>query len=137
MDWNDQFFFMAFGTSAGICCREVRPRSLYFYTPCGSNSAYLDGTKAYKLTAPGPVPKKLLWSVTVCASETRTIIDTDLGRGAVRTMFKDPQPNEDGSYDIFFGQNAPSRERKSAGQDEPGQRLVHFPAYLRPTRTHF
>ena len=81
---------------------------MYFYTPRDVTGAYLDGGKNYKLTIPGPVPAKLFWSVTVYDSETRTIINTDQGRGAVRTMFERPEANADGSFDIFFGPHAPN-----------------------------
>ena len=82
--------------------------------------------KSYKLTVPGPVPAKLFWSVTVYDSETRTIIDTDLGRGAVRTMFEDPQPNEDGSYEIFFGPEAPLGKENQWVKTNPGKGWFTF-----------
>jgi hypothetical protein len=123
---NDHYFFMAWGTSAGIGRRQVGPGSLYFYTPRDATGAYLDGTKSYKLNVPGPVPAKLFWSVTVYDSETRTIIDTDQGRGAVRTMFENPQPNEDGSFDIYFGPKAPEGKENQWVKTIPGKGWFTF-----------
>lgn len=99
---------MAFGTSAGIGRQQVGQGSLYFVGLRDSSGTYLDGGKNYRLKIPGPVPAKLFWSVTVYDSETRTIIDSGQGRGAVRTMFENPQPNADGSFDIFFGPDNPA-----------------------------
>jgi hypothetical protein len=104
---SDYYFFAAWGTSAGIGRREVGPGSLYFVGMKDSTNTYLDGGKNYRLTIPGPVPASQFWSVTVYDSETRTIIDTDQGRGAVRSMFEKPEANPDGSFDIFFGPDAP------------------------------
>ena len=123
---NDHYFFMAWGTSAGIGRRQVGPGSLYFYTPRDADGAYLDGAKNYKLNVPGPVPAKLFWSVTVYDSETRTIIDTDQGRGAVRTMFEHPQPNEDGSFDIYFGPDAPDGKENQWVKTIPGKGWFTF-----------
>jgi len=123
---NDHYFFMAWGTSAGIGRRAVGPGSLYFYTPRDATGAYLDGAKSYKLTVPGPVPAKLFWSVTVYDSETRTIIHTDQGRGAVRTMFEKPKPNEDGSFDIFFGPDAPAGKENQWVKTIPGKGWFTF-----------
>ena len=124
--WNDHYFFMAWGTSAGIGRRAVGPGSLYFYTPRDASGAYLDGAKNYKLTVPGPVPASLFWSVTVYDSETRTIINTDQGRGAVRTMFENPQPNDDGSFDIFLGPDAPEGKENNWVKTIPGKGWFTF-----------
>ena len=86
-----------------------------------STGTYLDGAKNYKLTIPGPVPAKLFWSVTVYDSETRTIINTDQGRGAVRLMFEKPEANADGSFDINFGPNAPAGKEDQWVKTIPGK----------------
>ena len=123
---NDFYFFMAWGTSASIGKREAGPGSLYFYTPRDSSGAYLDGGKSYKLNVPGPVPASLFWSVTVYDSETRTIIDTDQGRGAVRTIYENPQPNKDGSFDIYFGPKKPEGKENHWVKTIPGKGWFTF-----------
>jgi len=105
---SDHFFFQAWGTTAAGGMRKVGAGSIYFSSMKDSTGTYLDGAKNYKLTIPGPVPAKLFWSVTVYDSETRTIINTDQGRGAVRMMFEKPQANADGSFDIYFGPDIPA-----------------------------
>ena len=104
---SDHFFFQAWGTTAAAGVRKVGAGSIYFAAFKDSTGTYLDGAKNYKLTIPGPVPAKLFWSVTVYDSETRTIINTDQGRGAVRMMFEKPTANADGSFDVYFGPDTP------------------------------
>ena len=123
---NDFYFFMAWGTSASIGRRAVGPGSLYFHTHRDASGAYLDGGKSYKLNVPGPVPASLFWSVTVYDSETRTIIDTDQGRGAVRTMYENPQANQDGSFDIYFGPDKPEGKENNWVKTIPGKGWFTF-----------
>ncbi len=104
---SDSYFWVGYGTSIAIGRREVGAGSMYFTTPRDASGAYLDGGKNYRLKVPGPVPASLFWSVTVYDSETRSIIDSGQGRGSVRSLQEKPQANADGSYDIFFGPDAP------------------------------
>ena len=104
---NDYYFFSAWGTSAGIGRREVGPGSLYFVGMKDSTNVYLDGGKNYKLSIPSPVPAGQFWSLTVYDSETRCIIDTDQGRGAVRSRYEKPEVNANGAFEIFFGPDTP------------------------------
>ncbi|MDX2433017.1 MAG: DUF1214 domain-containing protein [Desulfobacterales bacterium] len=118
---SDHFFFQAWGTTAAGGIRKVGAGSIYFSSMKDSTGTYLDGAKNYKLTIPGPVPAKLFWSVTVYDSETRTIINTDQGRGAVRMLFEKPQANADGSFDIHFGPNAPAGKENQWVKTIPGK----------------
>ncbi|MEH6592573.1 MAG: DUF1254 domain-containing protein [Halioglobus sp.] len=118
---SDHFFFQAWGTTAAAGVRKVGAGSIYFSTFKDSTSTYLDGGKNYKLTIPGPVPAKLFWSVTVYDSETRTIIDTDQGRGAVRMLFEKPTANADDSFDVYFGPDAPKGKENQWVKTIPGK----------------
>ena len=51
-------------------------------------SSYLDGGKTYKLSVPQPGPQKLFWSVTVYDSVTRSQIQTDQDKAALRSLFE-------------------------------------------------
>jgi len=118
---SDHFFFQAWGTTAAGGMRKVGAGSIYFAAYKDSTGTYFDGAKNYKLNIPRPVPAKLFWSVTVYDSETRTIIDTDQGRGAVRMLFEKPQANADGSFDIYFGPNAPAGKENQWVKTIPGK----------------
>lgn len=118
---SDHFFFQAWGTTAAGGMRKVGAGSLYFSSMKDTTGTYLDGGKNYKLNIPGPVPAKLFWSVTVYDSETRTIINTDQGRGAVRMMFEKPTANADGSFDVYFGPDTPKGKENQWVKTIPGK----------------
>ena len=52
------------------------------------SGAYLDGGKRYSLTVPLPVPGKLFWSITVYDAETRSQIQTEQDKAALRSRFE-------------------------------------------------
>jgi hypothetical protein len=64
---------------------------------------------------PLPVPHKLFWSATVYDAESRSQIQTDQGKAALRSLFalKDVSGS---AVDLYFGPSAPS------GQEGDGSR---------------
>jgi hypothetical protein len=54
------------------------------------------------------VQGKLFWSMTVYDVDTRCLIATDQDKAAIRSLLDNPQPNADGSYDLYFGPKAPA-----------------------------
>ena len=113
LEASDHFFFQAWGTTAAAGVREVGAGSIYYSALKDSTGTYLDGGKNYKLTIEGPVPTGLFWSATVYDSETRTVIDTDLGRGAIRMLFEKPVVNAEGNYELYFGPTLPEGVSKN------------------------
>lgn len=118
---SDQYFFLAWGTGSTIGVQEPGGGSVYFSAFADEGGAYLDGSKSYKLTIPGPVPAGLFWSVTVYDAETRVLIETPLNRAAVRSHRDDPKANEDGSFDIYFGPEEPEGPESNWVETIPGQ----------------
>ena len=89
--------------------REVGARDKSIFGESRDNSdAYLDGSKNYKLTIPGPVPANLFWSATVYDADTRSMIVTDQNKAVIGSVATNAQPNPDGSFDIYFGPEAPA-----------------------------
>jgi hypothetical protein len=78
--------------------------SLYWLGLRDSEGNYLDGGKTYKLSVPG----KLFWSVTVYDAETRSQVQTDRHKAALRSLFelKDLSGT---SVDLYFGPTAVNR----------------------------
>ena len=98
--------------------RDVPPRHARRARSTGSVSrdrtgAYLDGGKSYKLTVPLPVPGKLFWSVTVYDTDTRSQIQTDQKKAALRSLFelKDAAGK---TVELYFGPTR-RRARRAAG----------------------
>jgi len=104
---TDHAYFQAIGASTLMSMREINRGSIYFTNFHDNTGEFLNGSKTYKLTVPGPVPANLFWSATVYDVDTRSEIVTDQNKSAVRSLFEKPQSNPDGSIDIYFGPNAP------------------------------
>jgi hypothetical protein len=107
LESSDGYYWVGYGVSAAIGKPAVGAGSVYWMGFRDSLGAYLDGSKSYKLTIPGVVPAKLFWSITVYDVDTRCLIATDQDKAAVRSHLDNPEANSDGSYDIYFGPNAP------------------------------
>jgi hypothetical protein len=75
----------------------------------------------YGLNIPGPVPGKLFWSVTVYDTDTRSEIVTDQNKGAIGSLTDKPQPNADGSYDVYLGPKAPPGKENQWIKTIPGK----------------
>jgi hypothetical protein len=103
----DNAYFQAIGASPMMGKREAGAGSIYFAAYRDDAGSYLNGSKNFKLSFPGPVPGNLFWSATVYDVDTRSEIATDQNKAAVRSLFENPKPNSDGSIDIYFGPQSP------------------------------
>jgi hypothetical protein len=118
---TDNWYFQASSASASMGKREPGGGSIYFAGFHDNTDAYLDGSKTYKLTVPGPVPANLFWSATVYDVDTRSEIVTDQDKAAIRSLFEKPQPNPDGSIDLYFGPTAPVGKENQWIKTIPGK----------------
>ena len=103
---RDRWFFQAICASPAMFRRDTKAGSLYWLGLRDRTGAYLDGGKSYTLTVPLPVPGKLFWSVTVYDTDTRSQIQTDQNRAALRSLFelKDATGK---TAELYFGPTAP------------------------------
>jgi hypothetical protein len=120
IDASNHYFFLGWGTSTAIGRREVGRGALYYTGYKDQGGEYFDGGKNYKLTIPSPIPAQLFWSVTLYDTQTRCLIESDLGRSAVRSHLDGPQANSDGSYDLYFGPKAPEGKENNWVQTNSG-----------------
>jgi hypothetical protein len=127
---TENFYFPAIGGSASIGKREVGSGSIYFAGLRDNTGAYLDGSKAYKMTVPTPVPASLFWSATVYDVDTRSMIATDQNKAVLSSLFTKFQPKPDGSIDIYFGPKAPVGKEDQWIKTIPGKGyFVYFRIY--------
>jgi hypothetical protein len=108
LEARDRWFAQAIVTSPAMFRRSAGAGSLYWMSVRDSGGAYLNGGKTYKLTIPQPVPDKLFWSVTIYDSATRSQIQTDQDKAALRSMFELRDVKQDAPLDIYFGPTAPA-----------------------------
>jgi hypothetical protein len=121
LEAGDSYYFMGYGVSASLGKKVVGAGSIYYMGFRDETGAPFDGGKTYKLTVPGPVPGKLFWSFTVYDNDTRTLIATDQNRAAVRSHMDKVQENPDGSYDLYFGPEAPAGKEVMWVKTIPGK----------------
>lgn len=121
LEARDRWFGQAIVTSPAMFNRSAGAGSLYWLTARDSSGAFLDGGKNYKLTVPLPVPDKLFWSVTAYDSATRSQVQTDQNRAALRSLFELKDAPASGTVDLFFGPDAPAGNEGRWIKTEPGK----------------
>lgn len=120
LDAREKWFYQAIGASPAMFRRDTHAGSLYWLGLFDKTGAYLDGGKAYKLTVPLPVPGKLFWSLTVYDAETRSQIQTDQGKAALRSLFE-LKDKRGSTVDLYFGPQAPSGREDTWIKTIPGK----------------
>lgn len=105
---RDRWFVQAIVTSPAMFRRSAGAGSLYWLGDRDATGAYLDGGKTYKLTMPQPVPYKLFWSVTVYDNQTRSEVQTDQDKAALRSLFELKNVSTTQPTDLYFGPTAPA-----------------------------
>jgi hypothetical protein len=108
VDAREKWFFQAVGVSPVMMRRDVRGRSVYWLGTRDASGAYLDGGKSYRLRVPQPVPARLFWSVTVYDAETRSEIQTNQNKAALRSLFELANLDQDAPVELSFGPDAPA-----------------------------
>jgi hypothetical protein len=128
MEARDRWFAQAIVTSPAMFRRTAGAGSLYWLAARDGAGAYLDGGRRYKLTIPLPVPNKLFWSVTAYDAQTRSEVQTDQDKAALRSLFELKDLPNTGSVDLHFGPTAPAGQEGRWIKTAPGRGWF---AYLR------
>jgi hypothetical protein len=121
LEARDRWFAQAIVTSPAMFNRKAGAGSLYWLSTRDNTGAYLDGGKNYKLSMPQPVPGKLFWSVTVYDTATRSQVQTDQDRAALRSMFELKDVQGSASADLYFGPDAPKSSEAHWIKTESGK----------------
>jgi hypothetical protein len=116
---RERWFAQAIGASPAMTRRHVGTGSLYWLGLRDRSGAYLDGGKSYKLSVPTPVPAKLFWSLTVYDAKTRSQIQTDQDKAALRSLIERFSPH-DGAIELYFGPRAPAGKEAQWIKTNPG-----------------
>ena len=126
---REKWFYQAIGASPAMFRRDTRAGSLYWLGLRDASGASLDGGRHYELTVPLPVPGKLFWSVTVYDAETRSQIQTDQNKAALRSLFELTDLSGDAAQ-LFFGPTPPVGNENRWIQTIPGKGwFVYFRIY--------
>lgn len=110
MEARDRWYAQAIVASPAMFRRNAGAGSLYWLGLRDNTGVYLDGGRNYRLVIPMPVPDKLFWSVTVYDARTRSQVQTDQDKAALRSLFelKDVAATGSGPVTLYFGPTPPS-----------------------------
>ncbi|WP_407529942.1 DUF1254 domain-containing protein [Methylobacterium oryzisoli] len=121
LEARDRWFAQAIVTSPAMFRRSAGAGSLYWLAARDQAGAYLDGAKSYKLTIPQPVPDKLFWSVTIYDAQTRSEVQTDQGKAALRSLFELKDVSKSEPTELYFGPAAPAGQEGRWIKTVPGR----------------
>jgi len=107
LDARTRFHMYATGITPAMVNPVVGKGSQYIAGMRDSNGDPLDGSKTYKVTLPPNVPAADFWAFTLYNVQTRSMLQTDTLYPEISSADGKVQPNADGSYDIYFGPEAP------------------------------
>ena len=120
LDARILFHFTAICITPAMVNKVVGAGSQYLAAYVDDNGGYLDGGKTYKFHLPTDIPINNFWSVTLYDPNTRSLLQTDQPKPSVNS-FDEPEQNDDGSYDVYFGPDAPEGKEKNWIQTVPGK----------------
>ena len=126
---REKWFYQAVGASPAMFRRDTRAGSLYWLALRDASGAPLDGGRHYTLKVPLPVPGKLFWSVTVYDVDSRSQIQTDQNKAALRSLFELTDLSGD-EAELFFGPTPPDGRENRWVKTIPGKGwFVYFRIY--------
>jgi len=121
LDARVMFHFPYTAVTPAMARKIVGAGSQYGAATMDVDGEYLDGGKNYKLHLPPDVPARDFWSLMAYDPQTRSMLQTDQQFPGLNNMKGVTLPNEDGSYDIYFGPEAPQGKEGNWIQTIPGK----------------
>jgi hypothetical protein len=122
LDARTQFHYLATVVTPAMAHAQVGAGSAYAYTVHDSNGDLLDGGRTYRLHVDANPPAKNFWAVDVYDTQTRSLLQVPSTIWpALASNSGTLQPNDDGSYDLYFGPAAPEGKESNWVETIPGK----------------
>jgi len=121
LDVRAGFFFYATGCTPAMAKNIIGKGSKYAFTFNDADGNPFDGSKTYTVHLPPNVPAKDFWSFTLYDNQTRAMLQTDYQFPGIDNNQPGIIQNEDGSYDVYFGPQAPAGKENNWVQTDPGK----------------
>ena len=122
LDARTQFHYLATVITPAMAHAQVGAGSAYAYTIHDANGDLLDGARTYRLHVDPDPPAKNFWAVDVYDTQTRSLIQVESTiHPALASNSGTLQANDDGSYDLYFGPEAPAGKETNWVETIPGK----------------
>jgi len=115
------FHNFAVGVTPAMAMPKAGTGSDYAFGILDADKKPFDGTKTYKLHLPPNVPVNNFWAVTIYDTQTRSMLQTDQQFPTRGSQSEGFTQNADGSYDLYFGPEAPEGQENNWLQTIPGK----------------
>lgn len=131
LDDRTRWYYIATGSTPAMTTPAVGSGSAYAVAARDADGQWLDGSKTYSITLPGPVPARTFWSFTVYDNQHRSLLETDQRSAGIDSNAKGLKANVDGSYTIWFGPKPPRGQAGQLGANLARPGLVHHRPLVR------
>lgn len=121
LDDRTRWYYNLTGHSESMVTPQIGVGSVYPYLARDVNGDYLDGSRSYSITMPGPVPARNFWAFTLYDTQTRSLLETDQRSAGIDSNRAGLTPNPDGSYTVWFGPKPPEGREGNWVQTWPGR----------------
>lgn len=121
LDARSAFHFYATGITPAMSMKIIGKGSQYAIAYSDANGNTFDGSKTYKFNVPADPPMKDFWSFTIYDNQSRSMLQTDQRFPGIDSGKEDLVQNDDGSWDIYIGPEAPERFESNWIQTVPGK----------------
>ncbi|MFP3978481.1 MULTISPECIES: DUF1254 domain-containing protein [Marinobacter] len=121
LDARALFFYQATVNTPAMVLEMVGKGSQYAVTSVDKNGDYLNGNNNYQLNIPANVPAADFWSVVVYDPQTRSELQTRQPFPSKNNKRDDLAENPDGSVTLYFGPDAPEKNKSNWIQTVPNK----------------
>jgi hypothetical protein len=122
LDARTMFHYIATVITPAMAHAQVGAGSAYAVTVHDAGGAILDGGKTYRLHVDPEPPAKNFWSADVYDTQTRSLLQVPSTLyPALASNTNTLVANDDGSYDLWFGPEAPAGREANWVQTLPGR----------------
>jgi len=133
------FMYQAITTADAMVLELVGKGSKYVGNYRDADGNFLSGSNTYHLNIPANVPAENFWSIVAYDAETRSMINNGVQPlPAIRSLDSDKLiQNEDGSYDVYFGPEAPEGFENNWVKTNEGDGFFIFMRFYSPTEAFY
>jgi hypothetical protein len=137
LDARTHFYYFATVNTPAMAMKLIGAGSQYAWGYLDANGNHLDGGKTYKMNIPKDAPAERFWSVCVYDPQTRSMLQTDQVYPSKQSQRDKLIANADGSFDLYFGPEAPAGLEANWTQTVPGKGWFCLLRLYSPTQAWF